>query len=148
MSGNGLPTLQFDQLNVIAHHLNAMLHDDKPDNDTTWKDPLQWPPVTDDMVIVTVRKGIALPKLTLKRLLDSPECPKFKGSKWVQLNKYNKKGMFGKPCPRPPGADVVVLYWVWSYLYKVDLISLKDVEKSRGKCNRGPQAPDMVKSLP
>ena len=62
MSGEGLPTLRFDQLNVIAHHLNAMLHND----DTTWNDPTQWPPVTDNMIIAAVRKGIALPKLTRK----------------------------------------------------------------------------------
>jgi hypothetical protein len=37
MSGDGLPTLQFDQLNVITHHLNAMLHND----DTTWNHPTQ-----------------------------------------------------------------------------------------------------------
>jgi hypothetical protein len=138
MSGEGLPTLQFDQLNVIAHHLNAM-QNEGTDDDNNWNDPLQWPPVTDDMIIAAIRKGIALPKLTRKRLLDSPDWPKFKGSEWVQLNKYNKQGMFGEPCPRPTDEDTVVLPWVWSYLYKLDPVKLVDVEKSRGTCNGGPR---------
>jgi hypothetical protein len=136
MSGEGLPTLQFDQLNVIAHHLNAMLH---PDDEPEWNDPTAWPPVTDDMIIAAVRKGIALPKLTRKRLFDSPDWPKFKGSEWTQLNKYHKQGMFGTPGPRPTGDNVVVLPWVWSYLYKLDPVKLVDVEKSRGTCNGGPR---------
>ncbi len=97
MSGEGLPTLQFDQLNVIAHHLNAIRNED----DTSWDDPTQWPPITDDMILAAVHKGIALPKLTRKRLIHTPDWPQFKGSEWVQLNKYHKQGMFGEPCPRP-----------------------------------------------
>ncbi len=135
MSGEGLPTLQFDQLNVIAHHLNAIRNED----DTSWDDPTQWPPVTDDMIIAAIRKGIALPKLTRKRLLDTPAWPQFKGSEWTQLNKYHKQGMFGTPGPRPTGDNVVVLPWVWSYLYKLDPVKLVDVEKSRGTCNGGPR---------
>jgi hypothetical protein len=133
MSGEGLPTLQFDQLNVIAHHLNAIRHDE----DNSWDDPTQWPPITDDMILAAVRKGIALPKLTRKRLLHTPDWPQFKGSEWVQLNKYHKQGMFGEPCPRPTDPETVILPWVWSYLYKLDPVSLEDVEKSRGTCNGG-----------
>jgi hypothetical protein len=59
MSGNGLPTLQFDQLNIITHHQNAINNDG-----TTWKNPLQWPPLDKDNIIASVQKGLALPKLT------------------------------------------------------------------------------------
>ena len=59
MSGDGLPTLQFYQLNVITHHLNAINNDG-----TTWNDPIKWPPLDNDNIIVAVRKGLALPKLT------------------------------------------------------------------------------------
>jgi hypothetical protein len=45
--------------------------------------------------------------------------------------------MFGKPCPRPLDPDVVVLPWVWTCLYKIDPVTLQDVEKSRGTCNGG-----------
>jgi hypothetical protein len=134
MSGDGLPTLQFDQLNVITHHLNAINNDG-----TTWNDPLQWPPLDEENIIASIRKGLALPKLTRRRLLDTPEWPKFKASEWTQLNKYHKQGMFGEPCPRPLDNDVVVLPWVWSYLYKIDPITIEDVAKSRGTCNGGPR---------
>ena len=45
--------------------------------------------------------------------------------------------MFGEPCldPRWQGQLVTVLPWVWTYLYKVDPITLEDVEKSRGTYN-------------
>jgi hypothetical protein len=47
--------------------------------------------------------------------------------------------MFGTPRPRPHEEGVVVLPWVWSYLYKIDPISIKDVAKSHGTCNGGPR---------
>ena len=106
------------------------LHSSCNDDDTSWDDPSQWPPITEDMIPAAVRKGIALPKLTRKRLIDTPDWPQFKGSEWVQLNKYHKQGMFGEPCPRPTDPDTVILPWVWSYLYKLDPVSLEDVEKS------------------
>jgi hypothetical protein len=45
--------------------------------------------------------------------------------------------MFGKPCPRPLDPDVVVLPWVWTYLYKIDPVTLEDVEKSFLTCSGG-----------
>jgi hypothetical protein len=134
MSGDRLPTLQFDQLNIITHHQNAINNDG-----TTWNDPLQWPPLDKDNIIASIQKGLALPKLTRRRLLDTPEWPKFKASEWTQLNKYHKQGMFGEPCPRPHDNYVVILPWVWSYLYKINPITIEDVAKSRGTCNGRPR---------
>jgi hypothetical protein len=45
--------------------------------------------------------------------------------------------MFGAPRPHPRDPDTVILPWVWTYLYKVDPITLEDVEKSPGTCNGG-----------
>ena len=59
MSGDGLPTLQFDQLNVITHHLNAISNDG-----TTWNDPIKWPPLDNENIIAAIHKGLALPKLS------------------------------------------------------------------------------------
>jgi hypothetical protein len=60
------------------------------------------------------------------------EWPEFLKSEWSQLNKYQKQGMFGTPCPRPrKGSKTVILPWVWTYLYKIDPISL-DTAKSQG----------------
>ena len=48
LNGNGVPTLQTDQLNVVAHHLNALKM--KEDNHVAkdiyhefWGDPMEWP---------------------------------------------------------------------------------------------------------
>jgi hypothetical protein len=59
MSGDGLPTLQFDQLNVITHHLNAINTDG-----TSWDDPIKWPPLDNENITAAIHKGLALPKLT------------------------------------------------------------------------------------
>ena len=78
MSGEGLPTLQFDQLNVITHHLSAINNDG-----TTWNDPIKWPPLDRDNIIAAIHKGLALPKLTRKRLIDTPDWPQFRDSEWT-----------------------------------------------------------------
>ena len=38
MSGEGIPTLQADQLNVIAHHINSICT-----GKDLWPDKRQWP---------------------------------------------------------------------------------------------------------
>jgi hypothetical protein len=47
--------------------------------------------------------------------------------------------MFGKPCPRPDDDTTIILPWVWSHMYKLDPVTLKEVEKLRGTCNGGPR---------
>ena len=134
-SGEGLPTIHFDQLNVIAHHLHAI-----KTGETIWNDPLTWPPITDEALHLAIHKGLALPKLTRKKAQQLTEWPKFQDSEWSQLNKYEKQGMFGSPCPCPPkDSKSVILPWVWTYLFKVDPLTLDDMEKSRGTCNGGPR---------
>jgi hypothetical protein len=95
-SGEGVPTLHFDQLNVIAHHLHAI-----NTGEALWKDPLTWPPISDESLALAIRKGIALPKLSRKRAQSLEEWPSFLKSEWSQRDKYEKQGMFGTPCPRP-----------------------------------------------
>jgi hypothetical protein len=122
MTGEGLPT----------HHCHAM----KTGHDL-WLDKTQWPPINDDTIALAIMKCLALPKLTGRRAMQSKSWDKFHASEWTQLNKCDKQTMFGKPCPRPLDPDVVVLPWVWTYLYKIDPVTLEDVEKSRGTCNGG-----------
>lgn len=132
-SSEGVPTLQFDQLNVIAHHLHAIRT-----GETIWNDPLSWPPIDDDTLHIAIRKGLALPKLSRRKAKTLQEWPEFLKSEWSQLSKYQKQGMFGKPCPRPPkGSNTVILPWVWTYLFKLDPMTLEDIAKSRGTCNGG-----------
>jgi hypothetical protein len=132
-SSEGIPTLQFDQLNVIAHHLHTI-----KTGETLWNDPLSWPSIDNASLELAIRKGLALPKITRRKAKTMEEWPEFLKSEWAQLNKYHKQGMFGAPCPRPPkGSNTVVLPWVWTYLFKIDPITLEDTAKSRGTCNGG-----------
>jgi hypothetical protein len=55
-SSEGVPTLQFDQLNVIAHHMHAI-----NTGETLWTDPLSWPPLNDATLQFAILKGLALP---------------------------------------------------------------------------------------
>ena len=59
-TGEDIPTLNFDQLNVITHHLQA-LHNN---SQTSWKNTTEWPPITEDSINVAIMKGLAIPKLT------------------------------------------------------------------------------------
>jgi hypothetical protein len=61
-SSEGVPTLQFDQLNVIAHHLPAI-----NTGEIIWHDPLTWPPVEDESIRLATMKGLALPKLARRK---------------------------------------------------------------------------------
>jgi hypothetical protein len=104
MTCEGLPTVHFDQLNIIPHHLHAM-----QTNHDLWLDKTQWPPIDDDTTALVIMKGLALPKLTRRRAMQSKSWDNFHASEWTQLNKYDKQTMFGKLCPRPLDPDVVVL---------------------------------------
>jgi hypothetical protein len=57
-SSDGVPTLQFDQLNVIAHHIHAI-----NTGETLWNDPLSWQPMNNETLQFAILKGLALPKL-------------------------------------------------------------------------------------
>eukprot|EP00934_Nitzschia_sp_Nitz4_P000755 Nitzschia sp. Nitz4//scaffold72_size95085//6004//8247//NITZ4_004742-RA/size95085-processed-gene-0.2-mRNA-1//1//CDS//3329557321//755//frame0 len=60
------------------------------------------------------------------------------GHEYSQLDKYHKQGMFGDPCPHPSDFGLsVVLPWVWTYLYKLDPVTLELKPKARGTCNGG-----------
>jgi hypothetical protein len=128
-SGEGVPTLHFHQLNVIAN-INT--------GETIWTDPLTCPPISDKSLALAICQGIALPKLSHKRAQSFEEWPSFLKSEWSQLDRYKKQGMFGEPCSRPSyDLDCVVLPWVWTYLFKLDPLTLESMEKSRRTCNRG-----------
>lgn len=136
MNGEGLPTLAFDQLNVIAHHLRAL-----NTNEPSWtQENASWPPIMDTDIDAVVNKGLAIPKLTRRKLMADPHAWKnFQQSEYAQLDKYNNQKMFGTPIPRPADRDTVILPWVWTYLYKTDPVTLKQVAKARGTCNGGPR---------
>lgn len=103
LNGNGVPTLQTDQLNVIAHHLNAITmkengHVAKDIYLEFWGDPMEWPDPIDKFNIS---------KLTRQKIFhEQPEdiIKKFVNSEWKELDRYLQVDMFGEPCARPPGS--------------------------------------------
>ena len=136
MNGNGIPTLQSDQINVISHHINVI---NMKDNNHVakdvykefygWNDPNEWPHTIDHYNIS---------KLTRNKILREEQpttIEKFMKSEWKQLNRYHDVGMFGTPIPPPPASKI--LPWVWTYLYKENPLTGEDEPKSRGTCDGG-----------
>ena len=103
MNTTGIPTLQADQLNVIAHHIRSI----QTEQDI-WKDPLKWPVMID--LEQVLNKLIKIAAMRRKQLMDTPDLSGFLASEWKQLDRYNKVKMFGKPVKRQPG--MLVLPWV------------------------------------
>ena len=111
INGNGVPTLQTDQLNVIAHHLNAinMKEEGHYMREEAYaefwggnkKDDYAWPDPIDQ---------INISKLTRNKIFaKEPQevIDKFVKSEYKQLNRYEEVNMFGTPCEPPVGAKVL-----------------------------------------
>jgi len=131
MSGDGIPTLQTDQMNVIAHHIHSICtkHD-------LWSDKTAWPDAIDSSEMID--HDVKISKLQRKKLQLQDDWEGFRNSERKQLNRYDKVGMFGNPIRRKQGMNI--LPWVWTYLYKdTDGEINKDATKSRGTCNGGPR---------
>jgi hypothetical protein len=144
LTSDGIPQLHFDQLNVIAHHLHAIRTGEDQWNQkeniklTGDDETYAWPPISAEAIDEAVIKGLAIPKLSRKKLQDTDTWPKWRSQEWGQLTKYDKQDMFGPPIHRQSlDRDTVILPWVWTYLHKIDPNSLEEVEKARGTCNGG-----------
>lgn len=139
LSGEGIPTLQYDQLAVIATHLHELRQR------TTTTTPQQQPTTITQKVHNINQITIPLSNKILRRkqLQTQDDWPLFRASEWKQLNRYLEMDMFGTPTTPPPQATI--LPWVWAYSYKesykVDP-TCNEVKriiepKARGTCNGG-----------
>jgi hypothetical protein len=134
MANHGVPQLHLDQLNVIAHHLDAI----KQHRTESWPGlPTDMPPLDNEDIEAAISKGLAIPCMTCLTIMHSPEAAKWRKTEWSQLKKYQNQGMFGDPCTRPDDPNAVILTFVWTYTHKIDPITGDIVEKSRGTCNGG-----------
>jgi hypothetical protein len=126
MSGEGVATLQLDQLNVIAHHLNSINNEED-----IWVDKMDWPQQIDS--VDSIKEKVKINLMKRNRLKLTPEWDDFLKSEWKQLDRYAKVGMFGDPINK---ADqwMTVLPWVWSYVNKEDPLKGDTIRK----CNGGP----------
>jgi hypothetical protein len=88
MTGEGLPTLHFDQLNVIAHHLHHI-----STGEDLWPNKGERPPIDDASITLAIMKALAIPKITCQKAMQSTSWPKFRKSEWKQLSTYDKQTM-------------------------------------------------------
>ena len=115
INGIGIPALQVDQLNVIAHHVNKIQMEENGNvdisdlkDDDTWNDPTEWP---DDIR----KEKLKVSRLTRRKIMkDYDEETKrlFREQEWKQLNQYHKVGMFGEPIHRSEVDYFKILGWV------------------------------------
>jgi hypothetical protein len=130
MSGKEVPTLQSDQLNVIAHHLNSIINNEKD----IWVDKTEWLQSID--FEEAVKEKVRVNVMRRNKLKQTPEWDALIKSEWKQLDRYAKVGMFGDPVKADPW--MTILPWVWSYVYKECPLTCDSIRKSRGTCNGGP----------
>jgi hypothetical protein len=111
MSGEGVPRLQSNQLNVIVHHLNSINNEED-----IWVDKMDWLQQID--AVDSIKEKVKINIMKRNKLKFTPEWDDFLKSEWKQLDRYAKVGMFGDPVE----ADqwMTILLWVWSYVNKED----------------------------
>ena len=136
MDQRGIPTLTFDQLNVVTHHLQAIQDKQMGPSWPSSTSVPSWPP-THQSALPSIHKIQQHQKLTRRKISTTSDFPMFKRSEWKQLDRYQGQNMFGEPQPRPVDPSAVILPWVWAYVYKIDPVSLESHPKSRGTCNGG-----------
>jgi hypothetical protein len=103
MSGEGVPTLQSDQLNVIAHHLNSINNEED-----IWVEKTEWPQSID--LEEAIKEKVRVNVMKTNKLKLTPEWDAFFKSEWKQLDRYAKVGMFGEPIKADPW--MTILPWV------------------------------------
>jgi hypothetical protein len=105
LSAVDLPQFYFDQLRVMQAHI-------------------------EHIVQAVVHKAITGPKFNRRSLQKQSDWPEWRDSEWIQLNNYDKQGMFGIPCTAP--FDASIFFWVWLYSIKPHENNRKKV---RGVCD-------------
>jgi hypothetical protein len=86
LSAVGLPQLYVDQLRVMQAHIGHTVQ-------------------------AVVHKAITGPKFNRRSLQKQSDWHEWRDSEWIQLDNYDKQGMFGMPCTAP--LDASIFFWVW-----------------------------------
>jgi hypothetical protein len=80
MSGEGVPTLQSDQLNIIANHLHSINNEED-----IWVDKTEWPQSIDSEE--AVKEKVQVNVMKRNKLKQTPEWDAFLKSEWKQLDR-------------------------------------------------------------
>jgi hypothetical protein len=71
MADHGVPQLHLGQLNVVAHHLDAI----KQQGTESWPGPsTDMPALDEDDVAAATCKGLAMPRMTRPTVMKNPEA--------------------------------------------------------------------------
>jgi len=134
----GIPQLYFDQLNIIAKHLQAAQVPATVHTTSAINDPVQTPPPAPNPTTPTPAPDMETPdpdkgkSFKLRELKQRPDWPLWRTSKFTMLDQYHSQGMFSAPQPLPTGANA--LHMLWTYIMK-----MCSTRKSRLVCNGHPR---------
>lgn len=92
------------------------------------------PPYDEESIFVAIHKKLAIPRMTRRTVLGTPQATKWKQSEWTQLSKHLNQGVFGEPCPCLKYLNAVILPYVWTYVHKLAHKGDEIVEKARATC--------------
>jgi dUTP pyrophosphatase len=122
----GVPQIYFDQLNIIAHHLQEIQRETNQasikEATESSKRPEPEPPPNTEPIAQSFK---------LSQLKKRPDWPEWQQSQYLMLDQYMAQGMFGAPMPLPKNANVFRM--LWTYLLKID-----GTQKSRMVCDGNP----------
>ena len=105
----GIPQLRFDQIGVLSHLLQNIIHDEKPII------PIDEAPPFNTAAQIS---KTALDNLTSKLMIRN-NWTDWQESEYLQLNQYKTQDMFSKPTKIPTNdPNINVLPMIWSYLIK------------------------------
>ena len=143
----GVLQIHFDQMNVIAKHLQDIAKDrelarmgslpipssdvrqlqaDQPVDHIDSQRPLPDPPP-----ISTAEPELAQ-SFTKKQLLQRDDWPEWEQSQFKQLDQYWNQGMFSNPVPLPHNANALHMLWRFN-------LKMCGTKKSRMVCNGSPR---------
>jgi hypothetical protein len=126
----GIPQLYFDQLNVIAQHLQTSKQEHQTSN-TSISDTIRQLHNDPHNTHISTAPSMEEPtsqSFTLSQLKKRDNWPEWKQSRYKMLDQYRSQGMFGSPMPLPANANA--LHMLWTYLLK-----MCGTKKSRMVCN-------------
>jgi hypothetical protein len=103
MMGEGLPTLHFNDLNVMVHHLHHINMGEYVRLSKT-----NWPPIDDPQNNLTQSYAVNQLDQVLHLAMES-------------ASKYDQQTTFGQTCPQPPDKDTIISPWVWIGHCKIPL---------------------------
>jgi deoxyuridine 5'-triphosphate nucleotidohydrolase len=140
----GSLALYYDQLNVIAQHLQVAYQQKQDQEQAVVTDNLDIPPAPNIRQVQHAHNEQEQPTeakipptdlgktFTLKELKQRPDWPQWRKARYKMLDSYHDQGMFSEPMPCPVNSNIH--HMLWRYVLK-----MCGTRKARMVCDGSPR---------